>query len=101
MEENNIPWMKWEDCVVGETLLSRGKKEDHTFLVECILKLALETEELDLERGQLEKGVDAVLEDPSKGVYFVAREDGQRVGCLMLTPGLPPISVGLDLRFSV
>ncbi len=39
--------------------------------------MAMETESLQLDRNILEKGVQAVFEDASKGQYFVAVADEQ------------------------
>jgi ribosomal protein S18 acetylase RimI-like enzyme len=47
--------------------------------------MALETEHLTLDPVRLRAGVEAVLADAAKGFYFVAEEDGQVVGQLMIT----------------
>lgn len=54
-------------------------------LVAFNARMALETENLTLDRATLEAGVRALLEDSSKGMYFVAEIDGQVVGQLMIT----------------
>ena len=48
-------------------------------------RLADETEHLRLDRAQLRAGVDAVLGDTTKGVYWVAEAGGEIVGQLMIT----------------
>jgi ribosomal protein S18 acetylase RimI-like enzyme len=47
--------------------------------------LASETEGRRLDETTLTAGVQRVLEDPSKGQYFVAEVDGQVVGQMMYT----------------
>ena len=47
--------------------------------------MARETENLELDGERLLQGVQAVLDDPSKGFYLVAEIDGAVVGQLMLT----------------
>jgi len=47
--------------------------------------MALETEAKALDPGTVERGIRAVLDQPGRGVYFVAERDGEAVGTLMLT----------------
>ena len=47
--------------------------------------MALETEGVELDPVRLKAGVQAVLDDPSKGFYLLAERDGQTVGQLMIT----------------
>lgn len=47
--------------------------------------MALETENLQLDSDRLLAGVRAVLDDPAKGLYLVAEQDGEVVGQLMIT----------------
>lgn len=47
--------------------------------------MARETEGRDLERRTLSKGVERLLEQPARGEYFVAEQDGEIVGQLMVT----------------
>ncbi len=54
-------------------------------IVEFNAGIALETEDLQLERPRLEAGVAAVLADDSKGRYFVAHHNGHLVGQIMIT----------------
>lgn len=60
-------------------------RSDAAKIVNFQLKMALETEELSLDFTTVEKGVAAVFDDPSKGCYFVAEEEGVVVGSLMIT----------------
>ena len=54
-------------------------------IAEFNLRLADETEARGLDPATLEKGVAAAVDDPRKGLYFVAEVAGEVVGCLMLT----------------
>ena len=47
--------------------------------------MALETESLDLDARRLRRGVQAVLDDPAKGFYLVAEQEGETAGQLMVT----------------
>ncbi len=47
--------------------------------------MARETEALELDPDRLLAGVGAVLDDPAKGFYLVAEQDGEVIGQLMVT----------------
>ncbi|TSA15841.1 GNAT family N-acetyltransferase [bacterium] len=47
--------------------------------------MAAETENKMLDQALLQKGVEAILSDPSKGLYFLAEADGAVVGQTMIT----------------
>lgn len=55
-------------------------------LVDFQLRMALETEDLELDRPTVEAGVAAVFRDPAKGTYWVAEMDGDVVGGLLTWP---------------
>lgn len=48
--------------------------------------MALETEGMKLDPPTVLKGVQAVIDDPSKGKYWVAEDGKQVVGCLLTVP---------------
>jgi GNAT superfamily N-acetyltransferase len=48
--------------------------------------MALETENLNLDPSIVQMGVSGVLDDPTKGKYWVAEVDGHIVGCLLTIP---------------
>jgi ribosomal protein S18 acetylase RimI-like enzyme len=50
------------------------------------VKMAFETENLKLDPPTVNKGVSAVMDDPSKGKYWLAEVDGTVVGCLLTVP---------------
>ena len=58
---------------------------DLPFLVEGNAAMALETENLVLNKDTLRKGCAAMLEDRSKGFYLVADCGGVTAGQLMVT----------------
>lgn len=66
-------------------VIEEARIGDLNTLVEFQLKMAMETEELKLDREILIKGVKAVYEDPAKARYFVARIEERVVGMLMIT----------------
>jgi len=50
-------------------------------------KMAWETENLELDKNTVFKGVEAVFEDTAKGTYYVAVDEDENVlGCLLTTP---------------
>ena len=57
--------------------------EDIHFIVDAQIIMALETENLTLDRKTVTKGVQAVMEDPQKGQYWIAMEAEQALGCLL------------------
>ena len=58
---------------------------DAVVVAEFNAQLALETENLALNREQLRVGVDQAMDDPVKGVYWLAEVNHQVVGQLMIT----------------
>jgi GNAT superfamily N-acetyltransferase len=57
---------------------------DHGFILDCQLRMALETEGMQLDPNLCERGVLAVLRDPNKGRYFVAEDDaGKLIACVL------------------
>ena len=58
---------------------------DAAAIIEFQLAMARETEELELDREILTRGVQALFDDPSLGRYFVAERDGEVAGSLMIT----------------
>ncbi|HWD17880.1 MAG TPA: GNAT family N-acetyltransferase [Verrucomicrobiae bacterium] len=58
---------------------------DTAAIAEFNLALARETEDLHLPSATVYAGVRALLEDPAKGLYFVAEIDGQVAGQMMIT----------------
>jgi len=58
---------------------------DAGVIISFQLAMARETEELELDRDILTRGVEAVFADPNLGRYFVAEHEGRVIGSLMIT----------------
>jgi len=58
---------------------------DAATLVELQIRMARETEDLELDRDTVTRGVAAVFADPAKGSYWIAERGGRIVGCLLTT----------------
>jgi GNAT superfamily N-acetyltransferase len=65
--------------------IRQAEPSDAAVITEFNIKLAKETEALALEPKCVAAGVAAVLKDESKGLYFLAEEDGEVAGQLMIT----------------
>ncbi|MCI0498686.1 MAG: GNAT family N-acetyltransferase [Planctomycetales bacterium] len=63
-----------------------GQQQDIPCLVDFNLRMARETEQLELDPEVLAAGVRAVFENPHLGFYLVAESDGQVAGSLLVTP---------------
>ena len=68
-----------------DLVIRRGQLRDQVTIAAYNIRLALETENKRLDPYQVSAGVRAVLEDPVKGVYFVADLGGRVIGQLMVT----------------
>jgi ribosomal protein S18 acetylase RimI-like enzyme len=62
-----------------------GGPGDAQAIVDFQLRMARETEDVELDRATVERGVAAVLADPAKGSYWVADRGGLAVGGLLTT----------------
>ena len=68
-----------------EIRIRRASVADAERIAEHNEAMARETENLELDRQRLRRGVEAALNDPTKGFYTVAVADGQAVGQMMVT----------------
>jgi ribosomal protein S18 acetylase RimI-like enzyme len=59
--------------------------EDIETIAEFNTAMAWETEQKQLNPATIRRGIRTVMEDSDYGLYVVAEEDGQVVGCLMIT----------------
>jgi ribosomal protein S18 acetylase RimI-like enzyme len=59
--------------------------DDWPTIVDFNIRLAIESEGKELNRQDVEPGVQALLADPRKGRYLIAEVDGRIVGQLMHT----------------
>jgi GNAT superfamily N-acetyltransferase len=58
---------------------------DAPVLADFNARMAWETERRRLNRARVTRGVRALLNDPARGIYFVAEQDGQIAGQLLIT----------------
>jgi RimJ/RimL family protein N-acetyltransferase len=65
--------------------IRKANKSDIPTLIDFQQRLASETESLQLDSSLLEKGMLAMFDDPTKGVYYVAEVNGDITGCHMVT----------------
>jgi len=65
--------------------IRKAKLADAGVIAQFNRNLAWETEKLRLSRRIVDRGVQALLKDARKGIYFVAEQDGAVVGQLMIT----------------
>jgi GNAT superfamily N-acetyltransferase len=68
-----------------EVTVRDATMDDLASLVRFNIDLALESENIHLDPETVSSGVRALLEDPSKGRYFVAERDGVILGQLATT----------------
>ena len=66
--------------------IRRAKLSDSQRIVELQLRMAQETEGLDLNRDVVSKGVCGVFQEPARGTYWVAEEKGEILGVLLAIP---------------
>ncbi len=65
--------------------IRKATTNDSERIVEFQLAMAIETENVKLHRATVVLGVSAVLNDKSKGQYYLAEVDDQVVGSLLTT----------------
>ena len=58
---------------------------DADAIVQFQLEMAKETENIELDRPTVEKGVAAVFDDPDKGTYYVAEHEEKVIASLLTT----------------
>src|SRR5258708_26418724 len=60
-------------------------RSDIATIVDFQVRLAAESEELDLDAAVCTRGVTALFDDPSRGRYFLAASGGEVIASLMTT----------------
>lgn len=74
---------------MSDLLFRDATRDDVPAIIDFQLAMARETEDLDLDREILTKGVNALFTDPSLGRYYIADYiadvKGRAVGSLMIT----------------
>jgi GNAT superfamily N-acetyltransferase len=68
-----------------ETSIRRARPGDAEIIVKNNRALARETENKDLDRSTLQTGVNEVFENPQRGFYLLAEQDGRVVGQTLIT----------------
>lgn len=66
-------------------IIRSAKREDARTILEFQLKMARETENIELDKLIASQGISALFDDPAKGEYFVATLDDRVVGCFLIT----------------
>jgi len=67
------------------TLIRKAKPSDAASIIDFQIKMAWETEEMKLIPEIVTEGVQAVFEDPSRGQYYVAEDNGRIIASLLIT----------------
>jgi GNAT superfamily N-acetyltransferase len=70
---------------VSEIIVRDARPEDAESIARWNEAMARETEDVRLDPATIRAGVRKVLEDPSRGRYFVAELAGRPAGCLLIT----------------
>jgi GNAT superfamily N-acetyltransferase len=65
--------------------IRKARPADAAIVAEFNRNLAWETEKLRLNSTSVDRGVRALLKDTAKGTYFVAEQDGEVIGQLLIT----------------
>ncbi len=66
--------------------IREGKLSDSENIIELQLRMAQETEGLQLDRNVVSKGVRGVFEGPARGAYWIAEEKDKVLGALLAIP---------------
>ncbi|GAB1374629.1 MAG: GNAT family N-acetyltransferase [Bacteroidales bacterium] len=67
------------------TIITPATLDDLPNMVDFQLKMASETEGLELDKTVLERGIESALNDSGKARYFIAKNNDKTVGMLMIT----------------
>lgn len=68
-----------------EPKIRLAKIDDSLTIAAFQIRMAIETENLQLDTETVGKGVNAVFEKPELGQYFVAEKDGQIIASMLTT----------------
>lgn len=71
--------------MAADPTIRRATKADAETIARFNEAMAHETEDKPLDPDTVRAGVHALLDDPSRGFYLVAEQDGTVVGSLMIT----------------
>lgn len=67
------------------TIIREATADDAARIISFQQLMAMETENMELRHEIISRGVTAVFEDPGKGTYYVAEEDGLITGSFLIT----------------
>jgi GNAT superfamily N-acetyltransferase len=67
------------------TIIEKASEEHIDVLIDFQQRLAFESEGVTLDAATIRLGMKAMFADTSKGVYYIAREDNEIIGCHMIT----------------
>ena len=67
------------------TSIRSARRDDVALLADYNAAMAWETERKRLDAATLARGIGAVFDDPRRGFYLVAEQDGAPVGALLVT----------------
>lgn len=70
---------------MAKVVIRKSQLRDLPTLIDFQQRLALETENFELDAATVKKGIEAMFKDPAKGTYFVAEVDGELAGCHSIT----------------
>ena len=66
-------------------IIRMGEPKDIATLAENNISMAMETEDKILDKNTISKGVSSIINDRTKGIYWVMEIGGNLVGQLMIT----------------
>ena len=66
--------------------IRKARPSDRERIVDMQLLMARQTEGIELDSNVVNKGVRGVFEEPTRGTYWVAEEDGQILAVLLAIP---------------
>jgi GNAT superfamily N-acetyltransferase len=70
---------------MNDTLVRDAVRADIEFLADCNVAMAYESEQKQLARDVLTRGIVAVFDHPERGFYIVAERGGEPAGSLLIT----------------
>jgi GNAT superfamily N-acetyltransferase len=70
----------------GMIEIRKGKLSDLENIVELQVRMARETEGLELDKTVVSRGVHGIFQQPTRGTYWIAEEKGTIVGVLLAIP---------------
>jgi len=66
--------------------IRKAKLSDSERIIELQLQMARETEGLELDKTVVSRGVHGVFQEPARGTYWMAEEEGKVLGMFLAIP---------------